>query len=65
MNSVILSLQAILPLFIGLLLALPLFLLLHMLLGNRSLRIKLRRYRLINRGWRPVFLERHTPGGER
>jgi hypothetical protein len=62
MSFVMLSLSVILPLLAGLLCALPLFFLLRALWGNRSLRISLRRHRLLNRDWQPVFLERDRPG---
>jgi hypothetical protein len=65
MSYVTLSLSVIVPLLAGLLCALPLYLLLRALWVNRGLRIRLRRYRLLNRNWQPVFLERHPPGGDR
>jgi hypothetical protein len=65
MSFVTLTLNMILPLLLGLLCALPLFLLLRMLWGNRNLRMLLWRYRLLNRGWKPIFLERHPPGSGR
>lgn len=62
MSFVILTLEAILPLLLGLLLSVPLFLLLLTLSRNRSLRRRLRRLRVFNRHWQPQFLERVQPG---
>lgn len=64
MNYILLNLYAFLPLALGLLLAIPLYLLLANLARNRSVRLWLFRHRLIRRTWQPVFMTRYTPDKE-
>ncbi|PTU30996.1 hypothetical protein CJD38_11880 [Stenotrophobium rhamnosiphilum] len=60
MNFILLNLYAFLPLIIGLLLAIPLYLLFVYLVRNRTIRLWLFRHRLIRRQWQPVFMTRYT-----
>ena len=64
MNYILLNLYAFLPLALGLLLAIPLYLLLANLARNRSVGLWLFRHRLIRRTWQPVFMTRYTPDKE-
>ena len=61
MSSILLSVFALMPLVVGLLLAIPLYLLLQALLRNRHIQLWLFRRRLIRGGWQPVFLRRYSP----
>lgn len=64
MNSILLNLYAFLPLILGLVLSIPLYMLMVNLVRNRSVRLWLFRHRLIRRNWQPVFMTRYTPDKE-
>lgn len=64
MNTILLNLYAFLPLVIGLVLSVPLYMFLQTLVRNRSVRLWLFRHRLIRRHWQPVFMTRYIPDEE-
>jgi hypothetical protein len=60
MNYLLLNFYAFLPLALGLLLAIPLYVFLLNIVRNRSVRLWLFRHRLIRRDWQPVFMTRYN-----
>lgn len=64
MNYILLNLYALLPLILGLLLAVPVYMLMVRLVRNRGVRLWLFRHRLIRRTWQPVFMTRYMPDKE-